>query len=215
MALPGAFLYLLIALVGAILVGPFFVNSEPRAVVDQALFSVVLVAAVVSVRQQRGQLIGAGAVALMAVGLGWTALVTRHPTVVLAWLVLMVLFLGFVIVSLLSVVFKTRRVVTDTVLGAICIYLLLGLAWAHAFAIIELKMPASFGGLDAPVEPGRLHALIYYSLATMTTLSAEGIVPRTPPVRTLSAIEAATGQLYLTVLIARLVGLQIAERSAT
>src|SRR5213593_486174 len=209
---PGAFLSLLIAVVGALLVGPFFVNSEPRAVVDQALFSVVLVAAVVSVRHQRGQLIGAGAVALMAVGVGWTALVTRHPTVVLAWLVLMVLFLGFVIVSLLSVVFKTRRVVTDTVLGAICIYLLLGLAWAHAFAIIELKMPASFGGLDAPVEPGRLHALIYYSLATMTTLSAEGIVPRTPPVRTLSAIEAATGQLYLTVLIARLVGLQIAER---
>ncbi len=209
---PGAFLSLLIAVVGALLVGPFFVDSEPRAVVDQALFSVVLVAAVISVRHQRGQLIGAAAVALVAVGLGWAAVATRHATVVLAWLVLMVLFLGFVIVSLLGVVFRTRRVVTDTVLGAICIYLLLGLAWAHAFAIIELRMPASFGGLDAPVEPGRLHALIYYSLATMTTLSAAGIVPLTPAVRTLSVIEAATGQLYLTVLIARLVGLQIAER---
>jgi len=209
---PGAFLSLLIAVVGALLVGPFFVDSEPRAVVDQALFSVVLVAAVISVRHQRGQLIGAAAVALVAVGLGWAAVATRHATVVLAWLVLMVLFLGFVIVSLLGVVFRTRRVVTDTVLGAICIYLLLGLAWGHGFAIIELKMPASFGGLETPVEPGHLHALIYYSLATMTTLSAAGIVPLTPAVRTLSVIEAATGQLYLTVLIARLVGLQIAER---
>jgi len=211
--MPGAFLPLLIAVVGALLVGPFL-DTGPRAVIDQALFSAVLIAAVVSVRRQRGQLIAAAAGALAAVGLGWAALVTGDDTIVLAWLLLTVLFLGFVIVSLLGVVFRTRRVVTDTVLGAICIYFLIGYAWGHGFAIIELRRPASFGGLDEAVEPGRLHALIYYSLGTLTTLSAGDIVPLTPPVRTLSVIEAATGQLYLTVLIARLVGLQIAEGSA-
>jgi hypothetical protein len=211
--MPGAFLSLLIAVVGALLVGPLL-DTGPRAVIDQALFSAVLIAAVVSVRRQRAQLIGAAAGALVAVGLGWAALVTGDDTIVLAWLLLTVLFLGFVIVSLLGVVFRTRRVVTDTVLGAICIYFLIGYAWGHGFAIIELRRPASFGGLDEAVEPGRLHALIYYSLGTLTTLSAGDIVPLTPPVRTLSVIEAATGQLYLTVLIARLVGLQIAESSA-
>jgi len=210
--MPGAFLPLLIAVVGALLVGPLL-DTGPRAVIDQALFSAVLIAAVVSVRRQRGQLIAAAAGALAAVGLGWAALVTGDDTIVLAWLLLTVLFLGFVIVSLLGVVFRTRRVVTDTVLGAICIYFLIGYAWGHGFAIIELRRPASFGGLDEAVEPGRLHALIYYSLGTLTTLSAGDIVPLTPPVRTLSVIEAATGQLYLTVLIARLVGLQIAESS--
>jgi len=210
--MPGAFLSLLIAVVGALLVGPLL-DTGPRAVIDQALFSAVLIAAVVSVRRQRGQLIAAAAGALVAVGLGWAALVTGDDTIVLAWLLLTVLFLGFVIVSLLGVVFRTRRVVTDTVLGAICIYFLIGYAWGHGFAIIELRRPASFGGLDEAVEPGRLHALIYYSLGTLTTLSAGDIVPLTPPVRTLSVIEAATGQLYLTVLIARLVGLQIAESS--
>ncbi|OLD97509.1 MAG: hypothetical protein AUG80_11405 [Candidatus Rokubacteria bacterium 13_1_20CM_4_68_9] len=212
MTLPGAFLSLLIAVVAALLVGPLL-DTGPRAVIDQALFSAVLIAAVVSVRRQRGQLIAAAAGALAAVGLGWAALVTGDDTIVLAWLLLTVLFLGFVIVSLLGVVFRTRRVVTDTVLGAICIYFLIGYAWGHGFAIIELRRPASFGGLDEAVEPGRLHALIYYSLGTLTTLSAGDIVPLTPPVRTLSVIEAATGQLYLTVLIARLVGLQIAESS--
>jgi len=210
--MPGAFLSLLIAVVGALLVGPLL-DTGPRAVIDQALFSAVLIAAVVSVRRQRGQLIAAAAGALAAVGLGWAALVTGDDTIVLAWLLLTVLFLGFVIVSLLGVVFRTRRVVTDTVLGANCIYFLIGYAWGHGFAIIELRRPASFGGLDEAVEPGRLHALIYYSLGTLTTLSAGDIVPLTPPVRTLSVIEAATGQLYLTVLIARLVGLQIAESS--
>ena len=211
--MPGAFLPLLIAVVGALLVGPLL-DTGPRAVIDQALFSAVLIAAVVSVRHQRAQLIAAAAGALVAVGLGWAALVTGDDTIMLAWLLLTVLFLGFVIVSLLGVVFRTRRVVTDTVLGAICIYFLIGYAWGHGFAIIELRRPASFGGLDEAVEPGRLHALIYYSLGTLTTLSAGDIVPLTPPARMLSVIEAATGQLYLTVLIARLVGLQIAEGSA-
>jgi len=210
--MPGAFLPLLIAVVGALLVGPLL-DTGPRAVTDQALFSAVLIAAVVSVRRRRGQLIAAAAGALAAVGLGWAALVTGDDTIVLAWLLLTVLFLGFVIVSLLGVVFRTRRVVTDTVLGAICIYFLIGYAWGHGFAILELRRPASFGGLEEAIEPGRLHALIYYSLGTLTTLSAGDIVPLTPPVRTLSVIEAATGQLYLTVLIARLVGLQIAESS--
>ena len=144
MTLPGAFLSLLIAVVGALLVGPLL-DTGPRAVIDQALFSAVLIAAVVSVRRQRGQLIAAAAGALAAVGLGWAALVTGDDTIVLAWLLLTVLFLGFVIVSLLGVVFRTRRVVTDTVLGAICIYFLIGYAWGHGFAIIELRRPASFG----------------------------------------------------------------------
>src|SRR5262245_55496106 len=108
------FLALLIAVVGALLVGPFFVDSVPRAFVDQALISAVLVAALVSVRRQRGQLIGAGAVALVAVGLGWAALVTRHTSVVLAWLILMVLFFGFVIAAMLTVVFMDRTVDTDS-----------------------------------------------------------------------------------------------------
>src|SRR5262249_59077848 len=101
------FLALLIAVVGALLVGPCFVDSVPRAFVDQALFSAVLVAAVVSVRRQRGQLIVAGAGALVAVGLGWGALLTPHTSVVLAWLILMVVFFCFLIASLLPGGFYT------------------------------------------------------------------------------------------------------------
>src|SRR5207244_12625950 len=117
---------------------------------------------------------------------GWAALVTGAETIVLAWRLLTVLFLGFVIVSLLGVVFRTRRVVTDTVLGAICIYFLIGYAWGHGFAIIALRRPASFGGLDEAVEPGRRNALICYSLGSLTTLSGVDLVLLTPPVVSLA-----------------------------
>lgn len=51
--------------------------------------------------------------------------------------------------------------------------------------------------------------MIYYSFVTLTTLGYGDIVPVSPSARSLATLEALTGQLYLTVLVARLVGLQI------
>jgi voltage-gated potassium channel len=210
---PPAFLSLLMALVAFLVVGPFLVGTGLGAIVDQVLFSGVLVAAVALVRADRKAFVVAVALALVTFGLGWAALLTPHDTVVFVWLLSLAGFLGFVIVSLLSAIFRARRVVTDTVLGAVCVYLLLGVAWGLGFALLELALPGSFRGLDEHVAPGRLHGLLYYSLTTVTTLSSGDIAPLTPPARILSVLETVTGQFYLTVLISRLVGLQISQSS--
>jgi voltage-gated potassium channel len=210
---PPAFLSLLMALVALLVVGPFLAGTGLGGIVDQVLFSGVLVAGIALVRPDRRAFVVAVAFALVASGLGWAALLTPHDTVVFVWLLSLVGFLGFVIVSLLSAIFRARRVVTDTVLGAVCVYLLVGVAWGLGFALLELALPGSFRGLDERVAPGRLHSLLYYSLATVTTLSSGDIAPLTPPARVLSVLETVTGQLYLTVLISRLVGLQISQSS--
>jgi hypothetical protein len=49
----------------------------------------------------------------------------------------------------------------------------------------------------------------YFSFITLTTVGYGDIVPHSPAARTLAALEAITGQIYLTVLVARLVGLHI------
>ena len=56
--------------------------------------------------------------------------------------------------------------------------------------------------------------LRYFSFATLTTLGFGDILPRSPAARTLATLEAVTGQIYLTVLIARLVGLHIVHASS-
>jgi hypothetical protein len=210
---PPAFLSLLIALVALLVVSPFLAGTGLGGIVDLVLFSGVLVAAVALVRRDRKAFVVAIALAILASGLGCAALLTPHDAVVFVWLFALVGFLGFVIVLLLSTIFRARRVVTDTVLGAVCVYLLVGLAWGLGFALLELVLPGSFRGLDEGVAPGRLHSLVYYSLATVTTLSSGDIAPLTPPARVLSVLEMVTGQLYLTVLISRLVGLQISQSS--
>jgi hypothetical protein len=55
---------------------------------------------------------------------------------------------------------------------------------------------------------------IYFSLVTMTTLGYGDITPDSDTSRMLASMEAVIGQIYLAVLVARLVGLQIAQSSA-
>jgi hypothetical protein len=52
---------------------------------------------------------------------------------------------------------------------------------------------------------------MYFSFATLTTLGYGDIVPTSPVSRMLASVEAIAGQLYLAVLVSRLVGLHIAE----
>lgn len=105
----------------------------------------------------------------------------------------------------------------DKIRGAICVYLLIGFAWTFGYGIIELINPGSFSGLaeiDANNHVGRIMQLRYFSFATMTTLGYGDILPRSPVARTLATLEAITGQIYLTVLIARLVGLHIVDSTS-
>ena len=122
-------------------------------------------------------------------------------------------------VVLLWQVFRSGPVTVMRIQGAIAAYLLLALGWAHAYHIAELVDPNAFGiaGIDvsAPIH------WMNYSFGVLTTLGYAGIVPTDPVAHTLCSAEAVTGQLYLAVLVARLVSMLISaeeqskqERSA-
>ena len=133
----------------------------------------------------------------------------------LAWrgAVLGALFLGFTAVVVLRQTLGGATVTADTIAGAICFYLLLGVIWALIYALIELAHPGSFldGGRPVGTATGGRRSLVpellYLSLVTLSTLGYGDILPVTPQARMLAAIEAIIGPLYLAVLIARLVSL--------
>ena len=94
------------------------------------------------------------------------------------------------------------------IMGAICVYFLIGLIWADVFFILETLQPGSF---QIPPEQVGQATLDYFSYVTLTTLGYGDITPISAPARSLSLLEAMMGQLYLAVLIARLVGIHIAQ----
>ena len=97
-------------------------------------------------------------------------------------------------------------------IGAITLYLLFGVLWAIAYAVIESLVPGSFAGLSEPLSQGWSSDWIYFSFVTMTTLDYGDIVPLTATARTLAYMQAVFGQFYLAILVAGLVGAYIARR---
>jgi hypothetical protein len=124
-------------------------------------------------------------------------------------------FFAFAIWMMLLFIFASRRVTFNTVCASLCVYLLLGLVWALAYSAVDVLSPGAFTwtvtARPAPVlRVGRGDAaVLYFSFATLTTLGYGDIVPTAPLSRMLASVEAVAGQLYLAVLVARLVGLHI------
>lgn len=110
---------------------------------------------------------------------------------------------------LLWQVFRSGPVTAMRVQGAIAAYLCLGFGWAHAYHIAALLDPGAFNPAGRGVST--VSIWVNYSFGMLTTVGYEGIVPVHPVAHTLGSGEAVTGQLYLAVLVARLVSMQISS----
>ncbi len=137
---------------------------------------------------------------------------------VLVGLIFSTVFFLFILIVLLHNIIDSVRAGADTIYAAMSAYLLLGVTWYFFYALVEIITPGAFnfGSLIAHVESGAPHGELrlfsYYSLVTLSTLGYGDITPVTPLARSLSAMEAVTGQLFIAVLLARLVGLHIAQK---
>ena len=121
-------------------------------------------------------------------------------------------FVAFVAAGILSAVVRRARVTANTIVGAICVYLLLVHVFGLLFLALELHSPGSLVGTglqpaaaDGP-ERFHLHQFLYFSTITMTTLGYGDIMPASPAARALVMLEAMCGQFFLAVFVARFVG---------
>ena len=128
------------------------------------------------------------------------------------------LFMAIIAFVVLRQIVRQRVVTLDMVYGAACVYLLVGLCWGKAYAMVERAVPGSFAlGSQAttavpPYGPiGTDALLMYLSFITITTTGYGDITPVSPPARVLCVLEAIVGQLFLTITVARLVGLYTAS----
>jgi hypothetical protein len=122
-------------------------------------------------------------------------------------------FLLFTTVRILKHVLRDSEVTADKICGALCVYLLFGIIWASGYFLLEGLSPGSLafasGGPDS-IET-LFSQCLYYSYVTLTTLGYGDISPVSQAAKSLAYVEALTGQLYLAVLVARLVALHIAH----
>lgn len=184
------------------------------------LFVLMLLSSILAVSKRTATERIALGLAIPAIVFGLAVLVTDKFVVELAAHLFNVAFLGFTGLLILAYVFSVREVTFDTISASLCVYFLLALMWAVVFSLLTLIEPASFhiGFEEHAMQQTAMHFgggntifPIYFSLVTITTLGYGDISPATPLACTFSACEAVMGQLYLAVLVARLVGLHTSQ----
>lgn len=124
-------------------------------------------------------------------------------------------FLMAVIMMLFRHIFSKHTVNFNTIIGAVCLFMLIGITFGFAYQLTDYFVPSSFhyaSEISGTGTDAFLDRFFYYSFTTITTLGYGDIIPLSPPARYLSTFEALTGQLYLTILLARLVGLHLSQR---
>jgi uncharacterized membrane protein len=102
----------------------------------------------------------------------------------------------------LRFVVKSPRVDSETVHAALSTYLLAGVFFGVLYSAIEFSTPGSFSGPDEFTES----AATYYSFVTLATLGYGDFLPRSELARGVATLEVIAGQLYLAVMVARLIG---------
>jgi hypothetical protein len=213
------FAWLLAALVAALALPPLLPAVGFGIAGLRIGFAAVLVASVgLLSRNRRSLWLGLG-LAVPALLLDWGGVAFYSRGLDMAASAVSIALFALVIWTILEVLIRAERVTTDTILGGVCVYLLLGSLWVTAFTLVENFQPGSFLLNGAPfvaerTEPFRYPEILYFSFVTLTTLGYGDINPVTPVARALATGEAIVGQLYVAIFVARLVGLHLAQARA-
>lgn len=201
---------LLIFLVGAPIADEFDTISAPW---ERALtFSCLLGIGVVSLR-------GGGRLFVVAMTVAVVGIILNIAAVQLDALWLnygaLVAIMAFLVIA---IYFTFKRVAIDAeisvnrIVGAVAVYLMLGVLWAVAYTIVDFAWPGSFSGFDPGARTDWASEWLYFSFVTMTTLGYGDIVPVSSFARALAYMQAVFGQLYIAILVAGLVGAYIARK---
>jgi Ion channel len=128
-----------------------------------------------------------------------------HELLVATWIILGLTF-AFVVVGLFAYLGRPGRITNGRIYASVSLYLMIATFYYAIFNLMEALNSGSF--IEAGVAAGtpvHRHALLYFSLVTLTTLGYGDIVPATQPARIFAALEAITGVLYIAITVARLV----------
>ncbi len=207
---------LLASLLLLAIVVPIFEGTQHGAVVSDVVSTAILVSAIWATSRRRRDLVVLLALAVLVDGSRLFAFESEIVANTCSGITA-VLFFAYATATILRDLLTARRVTLDTIGGAFCCYLMIGLAWGSLYFVIEILHRGSFN-LGEALEPtyaalqyGYMR-LIYYSIVTLTTVGYGDISPKIPLTQNLSALEAMVGQFYIAVLVARLVSIQIMQR---
>ncbi len=128
-------------------------------------------------------------------------------------LIFQIVFHAYAVILLLGYVLRDEVITIDELYALACIYVLMALLWASAYALVVLFNPTAIfiNPINNPDGLVGWSDLVYYSMTTLTSVGYGEITPVSPSARALAMLQQAIGVLYVAILIARLTGMHRAS----
>jgi hypothetical protein len=208
---PRKYLLLLISLMAALLVIPFLEGLRGERLIFDVLVTVVFLAAfrvIFADVRLKGVAFLLGVPTLVGLWTGYMLPDVPPRFVEALFHVLAAVFFGVGIAALLRAVQREKDVSSDALFAALSGYILLGMLFGHMYSMVDNLQQPAFNGMNAAGgnEGNRHMILTYYSFITLTTVGYGDVTPACAAARSLAITEAITGQFYLAVLVAELIG---------
>lgn len=214
---PFRYVFLFTSMVVLLVVLPFLPRHHISSLLFQIILTWAMLAAVFAAGERKRNLLIGLFLVIPAIFGTWT----DHQGGGRLFLAIQILcdffFFFFAAVVMLTTIIRARTVTLDMIFGTACAYLLFGTAWAFCYVGLEAVMPGSFNMPMGDVinwQKGDFFHFLYFSFVTLTTLGYGDITPATSPAQMICSLEALFGQLYLAILVARMVGLHIMDEQA-
>jgi len=168
-------------------------------------FSLVFFSSVSAVMTGRRLILFGIAMALLVALLQWLSYLFRDESdLVIATSIFYLAFFIYIVYRLFLMILRSGRVTVDVIVVSVCIYLIAGIIFAILCSTLDKIYPEAYS--DIVVEGNHIYEFVYYSFITMATVGYGDIVPKIPQTETVAVLMGITGQLYMTVVVAILVG---------
>jgi hypothetical protein len=178
-----------------------------------ALFAMIAAMLVISDHRAALAIMSAGVIANVAVlvlRLLYEPSIFNIVAMAIGWLAIAIA-LGAVVAD---AVFRHGRVTYHRIVGAVLLYLLIGLGFGTLFVLLGLSFPEAFKGINFADDSALASSVYYLSFVTLTSTGYGDIVPVHPLARSLCTIESVVGQLFPATLLARLVALELRNQDS-
>jgi len=139
---------------------------------------------------------------------GSALLMAANPSFQMVVIGFRLLYYLLIFFSIMKYVLDKTPITSDKIAGALSGYILIGIIWAFIYAVFFIQNPENFTFSNPTISESH-NWTVYFSFTTLTTLGYGDIIPNTQAPQSYAVMEAMFGQIFLAVVIARLVALQI------
>ena len=207
--------YLFVSLIAFMLTGPIVghLKGPVASLVMYGILMLVFITGPLTASRSRSELIATALFASMTLLTGvFSALYFEVP--------LFTTLMGVIFFAYLTYLLGRQLLHIDAQVDAemlwmsVNVFILAGLFFAFLNGFVAYIQPDAFVGkfMDTALED-QIYGFVYFSFVTLTTQGYGDLTPNTIMIATITYMEALFGQLYVAILIARLVGLYAGSRN--